>query len=106
MSRQDENVTGRLYGLGLGPGTPAPASLKTLRLLRAAPRLVNPAASLVGHGDEGLAAATARLPEDVLARHLAAGDAAGNGVVISTVGRHFAKLRQARGPPGVLDRAV
>jgi len=36
-------VTGRLYGLGLGPGDPELVTLKALRLLRAAPVVAYPA---------------------------------------------------------------
>src|SRR5436190_914686 len=42
-SSRDENVTGRLYGLGLGPGDPELVTLKALRLLRAAPVVAYPA---------------------------------------------------------------
>src|SRR5260370_3032476 len=36
-------MTGRLYGLGLGPGDPELVTLKALRLLRAAPVVAYPA---------------------------------------------------------------
>ena len=36
-------TTGRLYGLGLGPGDPELVTLKALRLLRAAPVVAYPA---------------------------------------------------------------
>src|SRR5271169_6642364 len=41
-------TTGRLYGLGLGPGDPELVTLKALRLLRAAPVVAYPAPD---HGD-------------------------------------------------------
>jgi len=36
-------TTGRLYGLGIGPGDPELVTLKALRLMRAAPVVAYPA---------------------------------------------------------------
>ena len=36
-------MTGKLFGLGVGPGDPELVTLKTLRLLRAAPVVAYPA---------------------------------------------------------------
>jgi len=43
MTDKNNNKTGTLYGLGVGPGDPELLTLKALRILRAAPVLVYPA---------------------------------------------------------------
>ena len=43
MTDKNNNKTGILYGLGVGPGDPELLTLKALRILRAAPVLVYPA---------------------------------------------------------------